>query len=235
MRHLRHTLLAVLGIALCAAPVARAHDQHQDGDRAVVSPARGGGLTGGELLGEVWAQNLALPANDPFSGTCIPFARNVIAPHFGETGTATCTATPRTRLFVFFGSFFTNLDPPDFPTTEEAQLAAAVAADQAIHELNVTVDNGRTINLVRRRFELFSPQRTVQLLDDNGFGVPAQTITFTAHAWGAVIRNLRPGQHTVTFGVVAPDFGDPFTATIVLNVVRGGHPDDGDHGDHDHD
>jgi hypothetical protein len=109
-----------------------------------------------------------------------------------------------------------------------------VAADQAIHELNVTVDNGRTINLVRRRFELFSPQRTVQLHDDNFYGVPARTVTFTAHAWGAVIRKLRPGQHTVTLEVVAPDFGDPFTATTVLNVVRGGHSHDGDHGDHGH-
>jgi hypothetical protein len=220
MRHLRRSVLAVLAGALCAAPIASAHGQQVDGGRAVVVPARSGGLSGDELLGEVWVQNLALPAsNDPFSGTCIPFAPNVIAPHFGETGTATCTATPRTRLFVFFGSFFTELDPPSFPTTEQEQLAEAVAADQAIHELNVTVDNGRTINLVQPRFELFSPQRTAQLLDDNFYGVPAQTVTVTAHAWGAVISNLHPGQHTVTFEVVAPDFGDPFTATVVLNVA----------------
>jgi hypothetical protein len=232
MRHLRRTVLAVLGVALCAAPVASAHDR--DGDRGgpVISPARGAGMTGGELLGEVWAQNLALPAsNDPFGGSCIPFARNVIAPHPGETGTATCTATKRTRLFVFFGSFWSALEEP-FPVTEEEQLAQAVAADQAIHELNVTVDGGRTVNLVRRRFELFSPQRTVQLLDDNLLGVPAQTTTFTAHAWGAVIRRWRPGRHTVTFEVVAPDWGDPFTLTTVLNVVRGDHSDDGDR-DHD--
>jgi hypothetical protein len=235
MRLVRRTVLTAVAVVLCVSPVAVANDRHENGGGAVIAPARGGGLSGGELLGEVWAQNLALPAsNDPFSGTCIPFARNVIAPHFDETGTATCTATPRTRLFLFWGSFFTELDPPSFPTTEEAQLAEAVAADQAIHELNVTVDNGRTINLVRRRFELFSPQRTVQLDDDNFYGVPARTVTFTAHAWGAVIRNLRPGQHTVTLEVVAPEFGDPFTVTTVLNVVRGGHSHEGDHGDHDH-
>ena len=233
MRHLRRTVLAVLGIALCAAPMASADDQHGDGGGALVVPARGGGLSGGELLGEVWAQNLALPAsNDPFAGSCIPFARNVIAPHPGETGTATCTATPRTRLFVFFGSFFSAVEDPSL-VTEEQQLAAAVDADQAIQKLKVTVDHGKTINLVRPRFELFSPQRTVQLLDDNLFGVPAQTTTFTAHAWGAVIRSWRPGQHTITFEVVAPDWGDPFTFTTVVNVVRGGHADDGDDGDHD--
>ena len=228
MRQRRSTVLAVLavlGVALCAAPAASANDPHGDDGGAVIAPARGGGLTGGELLGEVWAQNLALPAsNDPFDRSCIPFARNVIAPHPGEAGVATCNATTRTRLFVFFGSFYSNLDPP-FPTTEEDQLAAAVADDQAFRQLNVTVDYGRTVNLVRRRFELFSPQRTVQLLDDNLYGVPAQTITFTAHAWGAVIRDLRPGQHTVTFEVVSDT--ERFTLTVILNVVRGRHSDHG--------
>jgi hypothetical protein len=229
MTQRRSIVLAVLAIALCAAPIASARDHPRKGSGAVIAPARGGGLTGGELLGEVWAQNLALPAsNDPFAGTCIPFVRNVIAPHPGETGTARCNATPSTRLFVFFGSFYSKLDPPSFPETEHEQLAAAIAADQAIQELNVTVDHRHTVNLVRPRFELFSPQRTVQLLDDNLYGAPAQTITFTAHAWGAVIRKLRPGQHTVTFEVVAPDWGDPFTLTVILNVVPG-HSDPGDH------
>jgi hypothetical protein len=228
MRHLRRTVLATLAIALCAAPVADAHPHK--GGHAVVAPARGGGLTGGELLGQVWARNLALPAsNDPFSGRCIPVARNVIAPHPDATGIARCTATPRTRLFVFFGSYETNLDPP-FPTTEEEQLAAAVAQDRALAEkINVTVDEGRTVNLLKRRFELFSPQRTVQLPADNGYGVPARTITLTAHAWGAVIRHLRPGQHRVTFEVVYS--GDRFTLTVILNVVPGRHCGDADHTD----
>ena len=180
----------------------------------------------------MWAQNLALPAsNDPFAGTCIPFVRNVIAPHPGETGTARCNATPSTRLFVFFGSFWSALEEP-FPETEEEQLAAAVAADQAIHELNVTVD---------RRQDRQPRQATVRALlaadercncsTTTSSGVPAQTTTFTAHAWGAVIRKLRPGRHTVTFEVVAPDWGDPFTSTVILNVVPG-HSDGGDHADH---
>jgi hypothetical protein len=224
-RQLRTTVLAVLsilGVAL-SPPVASAQDPHGNDGGARIAPASGGGLTGDELLGEVWAQNLALPAsNDPFDQSCIPFARNVIAPHPGEPGIARCNATPRTRLFVFFGSFYSNLDPP-FPTTEEAQLAAAVADDQAFHELNVTVDDGHTVNLVRRRYELFSPQRTVQLSDDNFYGVPAQTITFTAHAWGAVIRDLRPGRHKVTFEVVSDS--ERFTLKVILNVARGGHSD----------
>lgn len=113
--------------------------------------------------------------------------RNVLAPHVGDDLTATCTATPRTRLFVYFGTACFNVEE-GVGETEQEQLACAVASDQAIHELNVAVDNGEATNIVRRRFELFSPQRTVDLPEGNLFGVPAQTATFTAHAWGAVIR-----------------------------------------------
>jgi hypothetical protein len=229
MRHLRRTVLATLAIALCAAPATGAQ-LHQDG--AVVAPARGGGLTGGELLGEAWAHGLVLPAGeDPFSGSCTTLARNVLVPHLDDAGAAKCTATPATRLFVYFGSECSDVEGPVFAQTEEEQLACAVASDQAIHELNITVDNGDTINLVGPRFELFSPQRTIGLPADNVFGVPAQTATFTAHAWGAVIRNLHPGQHTVIVEVVAPDFGGTFTFTITLNVIPGPYSGAADHGD----
>ncbi len=220
-------VVAALTLAVLAAPIAAAHGPQKDGG-AFIAPARGGGLTGGELLGEDWAQGLARPfSSDPLSGSCRTLVRNVLIPAYGPDGTATCTATKHTRLFIFFGTAYTSLDDP-FPQTEEDQLAAAVAADQAIHALTVTVD-GRATNIRRRRFELFSPQRTVQLPADNYYGVPAgTTLTFTAHAWGAVIRKLRPGQHTVTMEVVAPDFGGTFTFTINLNIVRGGGPSDDD-------
>ncbi len=222
MRPLRHTVLTILTVALCAAPVAGAHDRHEK-DGAVVAPARGGGLTGGELLGEAWARD-AYAGEDPFRGTCMTLARNVLAPHVGDDLTATCTAKPRTRLFVYFGTACFNVEE-GVGETEQEQLACAVALDQAIDELNVAVDNSKPINIVKGRFELFSPQRTVELPEGNIFGVPAQTATFTAHAWGATIRRLRPGRHTVTIEVVAPDFGDPFTFTVLVNVVRNGHHD----------
>ena len=97
----------------------------------------------------------------------------MIAPHPGETGIATCTATPPTRLLVCFGTACFNVEP-GVGETEEEQLACAVASDQAIHELNVTVDDGETINLVRPRFELVSPQMSVRLPPGNFFDVPAR-------------------------------------------------------------
>lgn len=231
MRHLRRTVLAALAVALCAAPVAGANDRQENGRGAGVEPARGGGLTGGELLGEAWARgNYA--GEDPFSGSCGTLAHDVLTPHPADDGTATCTATPHTRLFIYFGTACFNVEEGVGKTRRE-QLACAVASDRAIHELNVTVDNGNAINIVRRRFELFSPQRAVRLPAGNDFGVKPQTATFTAHAWGAVIHTLHPGRHIVTFEVVAPDFGDPFTKRFVLNVVQGGRSDHDDHGGSD--
>ena len=227
MRYLRRTVLAAVAVAVCAAPVASADSMHHDRGGAVVAPARGGGLSGGELLGAAWARGFAIPvgADDPYRGGCAPLARNVLHPSVGDNGTATCTITQRTRLFVFFGSSCSNVEPDPYNfETEPEQLACAVAVDQAIHELNITIDKGETINIVRPRFEVASPQTTVLLPEENQFGVPAGPATFTAHAWAAVIRRLRPGQHTVAVGVVAPNWGDPFGSTTYLNVVRDGEP-----------
>ena len=219
--------LAALTIAVLAAPVAAAQAPSRGGG-AVVSPARGGGLTGGELLGEAWARGSYSNDPNPLNGTCESITRDVLAAHFDDDLTATCTATQRTRLFLFFGTACFNVEEGVGETREE-QLACAAAGDRAIHELNVTVDGGKTINIVNQRFELFSPQRMVQLPEDNVFGVAAQTVTFTAHAWGAVVRRLRPGQHIVTFQLVAPDFGGSFTFTINLDVLRGGRSGEADH------
>ena len=224
--------LTALTAVLCAASLTAARERHET-HGAVVAPARGGGLTGSELLGEDWAQGLARPfSSDPLSGRCRTLVRNVLIPAIGEDGTSTCTATRRTRLFVFFGTAYTSLDDP-FPTTEADQLAASLALDrQVIRALKVTVDR-RTVDIRTRRFELFSPQRTAQLPADNFYGVDAgTTLTFTAHAWGAVIHGLRPGRHIVTVDVDAPEWGDPHF-TVVLEVVRGRHSDNADHDDHD--
>jgi hypothetical protein len=221
MRHLRRTVLTALAVALCAAPATAAHP-HNDHGRAVIAPARGGGLTGGELQAEAWARGLS-GSNAAFQGTCTTLAPDVLQGHGGDDGIARCTATPRSRLYVGFGSFCSDLE--DGLETEREQLACARAVSQEfLKELNVTVDNRDPINIIRPGFELFSPQRTIALPADNDFGVPAGTpLTFTAHGWGVVVHSLRPGRHIVTLEVVTPEFRVRFI-TVILKVVR-------DHGD----
>ena len=57
MRHLRHTVLAALAVALCIAPVAGADDS-QTGGGAVVAPAKD------KWLGEIWAQIYSAPVGE---------------------------------------------------------------------------------------------------------------------------------------------------------------------------
>ncbi len=217
---LRAIVLVVAVLTGGVSAASAAADASPNGSDAIVAPARGGGLTGGQLLGEAWAQANYSGAPNPLNGSCESLARDVIVAHFDEDLSARCQATQRTRLFLFFGTACFNVEEGVGETRQE-QLACAVRADEAIHELNVTVD-GDITDLVNRRFELFSPQRTVQLPEPNGFGIPAQEVTFTAHGWGAVVRRLRPGRHIVTFEVVAPEWGEPTTFTIILDVVRSG-------------
>ena len=71
MRHLRHTVLMTVAVALCTAPVAAADNRDETSHGAVVAPASGGGLTGGEMLGEDWARGLARSSPDPFDGSLL--------------------------------------------------------------------------------------------------------------------------------------------------------------------
>jgi hypothetical protein len=221
------TASALAVATMAAAGPARADDPHERG--ATVAPARGGGLTGGELLGEAWAQGLA-GHNTPFAGTCTTIARHVLVPHPLEDGTASCAGTPASRLLVFFGSECSNVEAPLFPQSRAAQLACAIASDRAIKALNISVDGGHPIHIRRSQFEVASPQRTVLLPADNFLGVPAGPATFTAHAWAAVIQDLGPGRHTVTRQLVAPDWGGTYTSIFTLDIAPGDHPKH----DHDH-
>jgi hypothetical protein len=214
---------AALGATATTVAIADLRDDREGGRRAAVVPAHGGGLTGGELLAESSVRGLVWPAGaNPAAGGCITLARGVLYPALGPDGTSTCTATRHDRLMVRFGSICTNVeDPPYYGKTEAEQLACAIESDRAIEAIEVAVDGRRAVDIVRRRFEVASPQRAVQLPAGNNLGVPAGPATFTAHGWAAMIRGLRPGLHTVTVRVVAPAWGEPFSFSVVLDVRRG--------------
>jgi hypothetical protein len=226
MRHLRRAVLAVVAVALCAAPVAVAH--HPKGGGAVVAPAhKAAGLTGDELLGEAWVQLLSHPA-DAFSGSCLPVGHKgrVVAPQPGPDFESSCTVKQGTRVFFFIGSDCSNVEEdPFFGEDEAEQAACAIAADEFFVDISITVDDGDPVDIRNPRFELLSPQRTVELAEDNFLGVDAGPATFVAHGWGALVKKLRPGEHTITV-VVTDAEGVTTTARAFIDVVRDGH----DHG-----
>ena len=203
MRRIRTLTRAVAALA-ATAPGAAA---------STVAPAR----AGGELLAEAWAQALS-GRTAAFAGGCTYIARDVLASHADDTLSSRCRISSRERLFVQFGTFCSSAEDPKLRTRAE-QLACAVASDQSIEQLTVTVD-GRTVDIHTPRFEVFSPQRWVLI-------PPERTVaTFTAHAWAAVVADLRPGRHVVVLTLVATNWGAPpdapgrFTSTL---FVHGGH------------
>jgi hypothetical protein len=230
MRHLRFVVLAVVAVALCAAPVAVAHPPHGDGG-AVVTPAhKVAGLSGDELLGEAWVQLLSVPAGT-FAGSCTPVTHKVVSPEPDADGNASCTIKKGTSLFIPVGSDCSNVEPePFFGADEEAQRECAVAVDEFFVAISIAVDGGEPLDIRNPRFELLSPQRSVVLPEDNFLGVPAGPATFVAHGWAALVKKLRPGEHTITV-VVTDSEGVTTTGNIFVEVVSRGHNHD-DHGHH---
>ena len=221
IKHLRLVAVTTVAIALCAPPVASAHDH----GRPAVSPAAGGGMTGGELLGQGWAVG-PWTADDPANGHCVTLAPGVISPRPAD-GPATCTATPSTLFFVQFGSSCFNFEVPagsGDPDDEAVQLACARTFDEEVAKVRLVVD-GRPVNTKTPRFELVSPQRSVVVPPNSFFDPslglePGDVVTFTAHGWGAVVHDLRPGVHTVREVATFHGIPDVFDATAVIYVAR---------------
>ena len=219
LRHLRHALLATLAVALCASPTAAA-------DGAVVPVHKVAGTSTGAFIGEGFAEDYAAHAGDTPPANPCP---TVVGPKgealvMGPTGeTNACTVSRRTQLVIFgLGSACSDVEPdPFFGADEAAQRECAVAFDhEFVRELRVTVDDRASVDIRRERFEVVSPQMTVQLPEDNVFGIPAQTATLVAHAWMAQVPELRPGQHTISVDAATTDFA--ITSTFILTVLPDG-------------
>jgi len=215
MRHLGHTVLLALAIALVAVSGAGAHDAQQGRSGAVLTPSQP------KLVGEAWAQLYSLPISENYffgnGSPCLKLGHHAI--NVLEGGS--CTITQGTAIMLVLGSAWSNVEDP-FPPDEASQRAVASSFDRAaVSEARVTVDDDEPVDIRTPRFELFSPQRTVQLPADNVLGVPAQTVTLTAHGWGTLIRNLRPGTHTIVVDAVWD--GEPAVFRHSVTVVRGGH------------
>ena len=219
MRHLHHFVLAAVAVTLSVTPVAGAHGHHADGRGAVVAPAKA------KWLNEFWVQLYSLPVSEnPFAGNgnpCMTVGHKVITDLGGQ-----CTIDQGTALMVGLGTVWSNVEDP-FPETEAEQRAISLDIDEAsLREIHVIVDGGTPVDIRMPRFEVFPRQRTVELPADNILGVSAQTATFTGHSWSAVVRKLRPGQHTIIVDVVFAD-GEQVSFPHVITVV----PRHADHGD----
>jgi hypothetical protein len=219
MRDLRRSVLAVVAVVLCAAPAAASSHQ-RDGDGAPrVTPAGPG------LLAATWLVELQTPADSALRGGCVQVRRNVVLPLLGADSVATCTIPVGTSVLIAAGSECSNVEePPFYGADYPAQLRCAIAADREWTALSISIDGADPVNLLRRRYEAVSRQQSVTLPEGNILGVAAGPATFTAHGWQVLVRNLRPGTHTIVADAVVA--GEPVTATLTINVVGRDHDDD---------
>jgi hypothetical protein len=222
VKHLRWTPVLGVALVLCIAPVAASKPP----GGAVIAPVHSAaGMTGGELLGQSWATEFE-SAPGAFVGECLPLGKKagkVVFPIPDENLTSFCAVKPGTPVFIAPGSECSDVEEdPFFGADAAAQRACALEFDEALFvSAELSVDGGRPVNLLTPRFELFSPQMTVDLPEDNVFGIPAQTATFVAHGWGAIVRGLSPGEHTIFIHVVDSDGGET-TAPLTIDVVPPG-------------
>ena len=234
MRIVRWAGLLALAVAVSvvASPVAQAAPP-RDG-QLVPAAKRLAGLTGGQLIGEETRLLLELPASEnPLFGAGESCFR---AGHRGKVlivwtrpesqAPAECTVKPGTS--VFLTSVFVFCDPleapPFFAIGEEAQRQCAVEGLLTLPQVKldailVTVDGRRPVDIGRKRFLAVSPQGTAQLPEDNILGVAPQETTFVTAGYVAMLRPLRPGEHTITVEGVGGPFAGITSATV--NVVPG--------------
>jgi hypothetical protein len=99
---------------------------------------------------------------------------------------------------------------------EAAQIECARGFNRHITTIYVAFDNRERVDIRRPEFEIVSPQGTVALPGDNILGVPSQTATFTAVAWGALLTNLDRGSHITTFEVIGTGFDVTYTMFIIV-------------------
>ena len=96
--------------------------------------------------------------------------------------------------------------------------------------MTLTVD-GRTTNILKRRFATFSPYTVLNLPDGNIFEIDPGRYTLTSYGWEVLVTNLRVGQHVITVDVVDGDFSGSFEH--IINIVpRADSRDEDDHEDH---
>ena len=199
---------------LSTATVAVADNGHRDNDRVSVVPAhRVSGSTGGDLVGDWYAQNLALTKSDsPFGGTanlCLDLGRNgkVLSPAGGiadATGLIEMTCTVkvgRPVLLVLTSADCSSAEaPPFFGKTARDQRLCVIEALKGldITSITVSVDGARPVDIHSPRFFAVSPQRRVTFPNDPVFeNTTPGPATFVAAAWIAEIRGMERGRHVV--------------------------------------
>jgi hypothetical protein len=220
MRHSRQMILLVTAAlamvtALCSAPGATAN-----APPSRAKPAhRVDGMTGGELLGQVW--------NDIYStsgqtGSCVTLGKTGHVIYVNTDFGTVCTVAGGTPLFILgWSTTCSDVEPPPYFAVGEAaqQACARKAIDlDMVTAITVIVDGGRPVNIHTSRFEAYTPLQHVQLPPDNFVGIPPGPATLSAFGWITLVEHLHLGLHHIQLEIAFAS--DAFVRDWAINVVR---------------
>ena len=198
MRKFVGAALCVLLMVLCMAAVASAHPPRHV---RVVST----GQSGGKLLGQWWAQVLALPANPHPKPLCLRLdGGKVLAPvQTRPKQTIHCKMRVGGSVLVVGDSAecSTNESPPFHGDTAVEQRACAIRElnEDKVTSLTGSVDGAPAIEFHRHRYEVVSPQTHAVFTAAGGqFPVTAGPGTFVGADHQALVRGLGVGHHTLS-------------------------------------
>jgi hypothetical protein len=228
-------LLAVVATAAIT-PVALGDGTRGGDDHARVLPAFNvGGSSGGDLIGDSYAQNMALPAaHSPFGGTadlCLDLGHRgkVLSPAGGvispEGIDMTCVVKQnRPVVIIMTSADCSDAEPPPFYGKTEAEQRAC-AIDWAVRQsgvtaINVSIDGRPAVDIHSPRFFAVSRQRFTVFNKDPVFGGTPGPTRFVAAGWLAEIRGMKRGRHDMTAIVLVN--GAPLAPFIVHFIVVGG-------------
>ena len=231
-----HRVVLAVVIVLCAASApAAASGVGGHGHPDFVPVKTLGGLTGGELVGQWWAQVLAIPAAEnpllpPSPARCLALGKGKVLAMAGTAGSAplTCTVKPGTPLFVAAGTnecSSADLEPYKGVTeAEQRECAMEFFSSPAVVATFLSLDGGPPTEIHNERFQLVSPQTSVTIPDGAFWDLEPGPATFVGVAYAATPRGrLTPGRHTLEINFVGAD-GTTRTTRRTLEVVPGhGH------------
>jgi hypothetical protein len=187
-----------------------------------------GGATLGEWSGRWWQWAVSIPeaANPNFDetagGKCgygqhgpVFFLPGSFTPDPPEV--ITCVVPAGVAIYAGFGGAECSpVEPPPFFGRDEAELAACAAANTATMTVTATIDGQEIPDL--DRYLSTSPIFTMNLPEDNFFGVPAGPAQAVAVGYGVILAPPPPGEYVIDGSA---DFGDgspPLAATIRVVV-----------------
>ena len=158
----------------------------------------------GQLEGQWWSQQLAVPRNpNPPRDPCPNLGDGIVAPTPGSN----CVVAPGTQIFIVGSTAeCDNAEPRPFYGATYAQQVACGRRWVSGAKVSFTID-GQPITGA----EAITPPESIVLPPDNIDGVPAGPITFAADGWVALTPPLAAGTHTLTDEGVLPLPGGQYT------------------------